>query len=395
MNISNRIASLADEVAGWRRDIHANPELGYSETRTSRIVTEKLREFGFDEIRTGMGKTGVVGVLHGSHGAGTGESDSLMLRADMDALPIQEESGVPHASTRDGVMHACGHDGHTAILLGAAKHLAETRNFRGSAYFCFQPAEEGGAGAAAMIRDGLLKEFPCKAVFGLHNWPGLATGEFGIRPGPVMARADQFRIDITGSGSHAAQPHHSRDPITAAAAIIQGLQTVVSRNVDPIEPAVVSVTQMRGGDAFNVIPDKVMLGGTVRSFDDELHVEIYERVRQLATGIARGFGTEAAVERATEGYPPTVNDAAATEFAASVADDVSGENAVDRDFPMTAGGEDFAYLAQERPGAFIFLGAGESHPRLHTSGYDFNDEIIPVGISYWTRLVERGLPAAH
>lgn len=395
MVLSNRITAIAQEAAEWRRDIHRHPELGYAETRTSRIVAEKLEEFGFDAVRAGMGKTGVVGVLHGSGGPARSQSEALMLRADMDALPIREQSEAPHASTNEGVMHACGHDGHTAMLLGAAKHLAESRNFRGTAYFCFQPAEEGGAGAAAMISDGLFREFPSERVYGMHNWPGLSGGAFAIRTGAMMARADQFRIEVRGSGSHAAMPHLSRDPVAASAAIILALQTVVSRNMNPIHPVVVSVAHVQGGDAFNVIPDKVVFGGTVRSFDDQVHKEVYARIERLTTEIAAGFGVEATIERPMEGYPPTVNEAGTTAFAAEVAAEVAGEEQVDRDFPPTMGGEDFAFMAMERPGAFMFIGAGENQPQLHTAEYDFNDEIIPAGIAYWTRIVERGLPVAE
>lgn len=392
MNLSNRIVSIAQEAAEWRRDIHAHPELAYEERRTAEVVAERLRSFGLDEVHTDLGVTGVVGVLHGADGAGEGEEKALLLRADMDALPIHEESGVPHASQTDGVMHACGHDGHTAMLLGAAKSLSETRSFSGTVYFCFQPAEEGGAGAEAMIKDGLFERFPCRAVYGMHNWPGIPAGAFAIRPGAMMARADQFQIEVVGQGGHAALPHLSRDPVVAAANIVVSLQSVVARVVDPLQPAVLSVTTVNGGDAFNVIPDRVRLGGTVRSFDDEVHEEIYERVDAIVRQVSSALGVEARLERSSVSYPPTVNDPDQTAFAASVARGVASDGSVDIDCPPTPGGEDFSYMAREKPGAFIFLGAGESHPRLHTAGYDFNDEVIAAGIAYWDSLVKQGLP---
>ena len=392
MPVPNSIVSLAQEVGEWRRDIHAHPELGYRETRTAGIVEEKLKAFGLDEVHAGIGRTGVIGVLHGAGGKAAGEAESVLLRADMDALPIHEESGVPHASTQEGVMHACGHDGHTAMLLGAARHLAETRNFKGTVYFCFQPAEEGGAGAAAMIQDGLFERFPSRAVFGMHNWPGLPPGAFGIRPGPTFASASQFRIKVTGSGGHAALPNVARDPIPAAAALVLGLQTILSRNVNPLDPAVLSVTYIKGGDAFNVIPDRITLGGTVRSFTEAVHELVYRRMDQIVAGLAAAHEVKIEIERPGAGYPATVNDAELTEFAADTAVGIAGADAVDRDFPKTLGGEDFAFLANTRPGAFILIGSGEEHPRLHTAGYDFNDEILPSGIAYWAQIVERALP---
>lgn len=392
MPIPNSIADLSPEVAAWRRDLHANPELGYEEVRTSKLVAEKLREFGFDDVVVEIGKTGVVGVLHGKAGPGSGEAEAVMLRADMDALPIHEETDVAHASTRPGVMHACGHDGHTAMLLGAARHLADTRNFHGTAYFCFQPAEEGGAGAAAMIKDGLFTRFPCRAAFGMHNWPGLPTGAFGIRPGPFFARADEFRIELTGRGSHAAQPNLAHDPVMAAVHIAQALQTVVSRNIDPLQPAVVSVTNIHAGEAFNVIPETAMLGGTIRCFDDAVFDQIFNRIEEIAKQVAGGLGVRAVAEVPRRGYPPTVNDAEQATFVGEVAAEIS--ESVHHEYPMTMGGEDFSFMAREKPSAFILVGSGEDHAKLHTAGYDFNDEVIPSGIAYWTRLVERALPAA-
>ncbi len=393
MRITNRITAIAEEAAGWRRGIHAQPELGYQEQATAKTIADSLVRFGFDEVRTGLGGTGVVGVLHGGDRTASGEGSAVMLRADMDALPIREETGLPHASKNDGVMHACGHDGHVAMLLGAAASLAESRSFGGTAYFCFQPAEEGGAGAAAMMRDGLFDMFPCHAVFGMHNWPGMAAGRFGIRPGPMFAAADLFEIVITGRGGHAAQPDRAVDPIFAGAAVVQALQSVVSRSSDPLEPAVVTISMFHGGDACNVIPDRVVLGGTVRSFSDTAFEAMYERIERIASRIAGALGASAELKRSPTAYPATVNDSAMASFAGDVIDELGGE--IDRDCSPTMGGEDFAFLAQEKPGAFILIGSGEGHPSLHTSKYDFNDAILPQGIAYWVGLVERALPAQH
>lgn len=393
MRITNRITAIAEEAAGWRRGIHAQPELGYQEQATAKTIADSLVRFGFDEVRTGLGGTGVVGVLHGGDGSVSGEGSAVMLRADMDALPIREETGLPHASKNDGVMHACGHDGHVAMLLGAAASLAESRSFDGTAYFCFQPAEEGGAGAAAMMRDGLFDMFPCRAVFGMHNWPGMAAGSFGIRPGPIFAAADLFEIVITGRGGHAAQPDRAVDPIFAGAAVVQALQSVVSRSSDPLVPAVVTISMFHGGDACNVIPDRAVLGGTVRSFSDTVFEAMYERIERIASSVAGALGASAEMKRSPTAYPATVNDAAMASFAGDVIEELGGE--IDRDCSPTMGGEDFAFLAQEKPGAFMLIGSGEGYASLHTSKYDFNDAILPQGIAYWVGLVERALPAPH
>ncbi len=391
MRITNRITAIAEEASEWRRGIHASPELGYKEHATAGTIAETLGRFGFDEIKTGLGGTGVVGVLHGRTGPADGEESAVMLRADMDALPILEESGVPHASKNHGVMHACGHDGHVAMLLGAAATLSESRSFKGTAYFCFQPAEEGGAGAAAMMQDGLFDQFPCRAVFGMHNWPGMAEGAFGIRPGPLFAAADLFEIVITGRGGHAAQPDKAVDPIFAGAAVVQALQSVVSRSSDPLEPAVVTISMFNGGDACNVIPDQVVLGGTVRSFNNEVFEAMYGRIERIARSVASGLGASAELKRSSTPYPATVNDAAMAAFAGDVIEDLGGD--VDRNCAPTLGGEDFAFLARTKPAAFVLIGSGENHPGLHTSKYDFNDAILPEGIAYWVGLVERALPA--
>lgn len=388
--LSNEVLQIAEEMRVWRRDFHRHPELSYQETRTSARVAELLREFGLDEVATGLGGTGVVGVLHGAGGPAKDESEAILLRADMDALPMAEETGAAHASTTPGVMHACGHDGHTTMLLGAAKLLAASRNFKGTAYFVFQPAEERGAGAAAMIRDGLFERFPAQRVFGMHNWPNAPVGAFFTRTGPLLAAADEFSIKVRGKGGHAAQPHQGRDPIPAAAAIVLALQTVVSRSVDPLQPAVVSVTQFHAGTAFNVISELAELRGTVRSFDEEVHARIHAEMARIVAQTAAAFGLTAEVERkASSYYPPTINEAEATRFALGVARQVSAD--VEGEVSPTMGAEDFSFMARARPGCFMLIGGGPGAP-LHDPRYDFNDEAAPWGTAYWVRLVEQALP---
>ncbi|MEM6488345.1 MAG: M20 aminoacylase family protein [Pseudomonadota bacterium] len=390
--VANAIAAMQAELTAWRRDLHRHPELGYQERRTSSVVAERLAAFGFDAVRTGVGKTGVVGTLHGRGGAG-GRDKAIMIRADMDALPIVEATGAEHASANPGVMHACGHDGHTTILLGAAKRLAETRNFDGTVYFCFQPAEEGGAGAKAMLEDGLLRDHPVRQVFGLHNWPGLAAGHFALTDGPVFASADAFSITITGRGGHAAFPHETRDPVVAGSALVQALQTIVSRRVDPQHPAVISITQFNAGFAHNVIPSEAVLRGTTRTFDAGVHALIGEEMRRLCAEIGRGYGVEVALERSPDPYPATVNDLAATDFVEAAMRDIFGDEPITRGHPSTMGGEDFAFLANEVPGCYVLIGNGDSAP-LHHPEYDFNDAALPAGVALWSGLVERALPAA-
>jgi amidohydrolase len=387
--IPNSIAAMAPDLAEWRRDLHQNPELGFREHRTAQVVADRLRSFGVDAVETSIGGTGVVGVLHGRSGA---DGEAILLRADMDALPMPEETGLPYASRNPGTMHACGHDGHTTMLLGAARHLAGTRNFEGTVYFCFQPAEEGGGGAKKMIEDRLFERFPARAVYGMHNWPGAPAGSFAVRPGAVMASADEFEIIVCGSGGHAAFPHRSADPVLAGAQIVLALQSIVARRVDPLQPAVVSVTQFHAGSAHNVIPDEAKIGGTMRSFDAEVDVLIRDEMKRICESVASGLGVSATLRTGDVPYPPCVNDEAETDFAARVLDDLVGPDRVDRERPPTMGGEDFAFMAQARPGAFVFIGNGESAP-LHTTRYDFNDEIAPVGVAYWTKLVESALPA--
>jgi amidohydrolase len=388
MPVINRVADLTAEIAAWRHDIHTNPELLYDVHRTAGKVAELLRSFGVDEVVEGMGRTGVVGVIKGRNG---GSGKVIGLRADMDALPINERTGKSYASQNPGKMHACGHDGHTAMLLGGARYLAETRNFDGTAIVIFQPAEEGGAGGKAMVEDGLMDRFGIDEVFGLHNMPGLPLGNFAIRAGGIMAATDEFQITIEGKGGHAAMPHNAADPVVTAAQLILALQTVVSRNVDPMRSAVLSVTMVQAGEAFNIIPRTVKLTGTVRTLQEEVRALAEQRLRELTTQLCAAFGATADIHY-RRGYPVTVNAPQQTEFAAKVARSISGDDRVDDNADGTMGGEDFAYMLQARPGAYILMGNGPSS-QLHTDTYDFNDEAIPVGVSYWAKLVEMALPA--
>jgi hippurate hydrolase len=388
--IPNSIAAQADELAEWRQDFHRHPELAYDEHRTAARVAERLGAFGFDEVETGIGGTGVLGVLHGRGGPG---GEAILLRADMDALPIEETTGAAYASTRPGVMHACGHDGHTTMLLGAAKHLAATRNFDGTVYFCFQPAEEGYAGAKAMLDDGLFERYRPRAVYGMHNWPGLPVGEFAVKDGPVLAATGQFTVTVTGKGSHGAEPHSGRDPIVAAAHLVTALQSIVARVVDPLQPAVLSVTAFNAGSAFNVIPGEAVLKGTIRTFDEKVRTLVIDEMDRICAQIGAAFAVGVDVDRGTVAYPPTINDAREADFAESVMRDVFGDDAVHRGHPPTMAGEDFAYFSREVPGAYVIIGNGDSAP-LHNAGYDFNDAAAPLGVAYWARLVEKALPRA-
>ena len=388
MPVINRLADRADEIAEWRHDLHMHPELQYDVHRTAASVADKLKTFGCDEIVSGLGRTGVVGVIRGRKNS---NGRVIGLRADMDALPIEEQTGLPYASKTPGKMHACGHDGHTSMLLGAARHLCETRNFDGTAIVIFQPAEEGGAGAKAMIEDGLITRFNIGEVFGLHNYPGLPVGSFAIRPGPIMAAADRIRIEIEGVGGHAARPHKSVDSVLVGSAIVNALQQIVSRNVDPIDNAVVSITLFQAGATDNVIPQTALLRGTARTLVSETRDLVERRVKEVAEGIARLHGATATVHYRRD-YPVVVNHADATEFATEVARDVAGADKVDPSVAPVMGGEDFSFMLIERPGAFIFMGNGDS-ANLHHPSYDFNDKAIPFGASYWVRLVERALPA--
>jgi amidohydrolase len=389
MPIVNRLAEYQDEVAAWRHDLHRHPEILYDVHRTAATVAERLESFGVDEVVTGLGRTGVVGVIRGRRGEAT---RTIGLRADMDALPLTEITGKPYASTTPGKMHACGHDGHTAMLLGAAKYLAETRNFDGTAVVIFQPAEEGGGGGKAMIEDGLMERFGIDEVYGMHNMPGLDIGKFAIRPGPIMAATDEFNFVINGKGAHAAKPHSSIDPIVVGAHLVQAMQTIVSRTVDPLESVVVSVTKFHAGEAHNIIPQEAFLGGTVRTLTAPMRDLAERRIREIAAGIAAVYGARIEVDY-DRNYPVTVNHVANADFAADVAAEVVGADRVDRDVAPMMGGEDFSYMLEKRPGAFIFIGNGDS-AGLHNPAYDFNDEALPIGASYWVRLVETSLAPA-
>ena len=385
MPIVNRIADLHAEITAWRRDIHAHPELQYDVHRTAASVADKLRSFGCDEVVGGIGRTGVVGVIRGRKAS----HRVIGLRADMDALPIEEATNLPYKSTVPGKMHACGHDGHTAMLLGAAKYLADTRNFAGAAVVIFQPAEEGGAGARAMMQDGLFERFGIQEVFGMHNYPGLPVGEFAIRTGPMMASTDSITIDIEGVGGHAAWPHAGVDTVLVGAQIVSQLQSIVARNVDPLQAAVISICVFNAGQTENVIPQHAQLRGTARSLTPEVRELLERRVRAVAEGTAQAYGAKAKLTYKT-GYPVLVNEERRTAFAAAVAGEIAGKDNVAVDWKPLMGAEDFAYMLQERPGAFIYLGNGDS-AGLHHPKYDFNDEAIPIGTSYWVRLAETAL----
>ncbi len=387
MPIINRIAEFHADMTEWRRDLHAHPELSMREFRTSKMVQDKLTEFGVDEIITGMAGTGVVGVIR----AGT-SGRAIGLRADMDALPIQEESSLDYASQNAGVMHACGHDGHTTMLLGAAKYLAETRNFDGTVYLVFQPAEEFEGGADAMVKDGLFDRCPMEMIFGLHNWPQSPEGTFLWRSGDVMAAVGWIDITITGKGSHGAFPHQGVDPVVVAATIVNALQTIVSRNMEPIQGGVVSIGHISGGDAYNILPERVVMKGTARWFRPQVGDIIEKGVHRLATGIAESFGAKAEVKFSRHA-PATVNDEDATTIAVAAAETIAGIGKV-KHMPMpTMGGEDFAYMLEAKQGAYLMLGGGRGtdEPLLHHPKYDFNDAILPMGSSWYSTLVERHL----
>ncbi|MGA8583975.1 MAG: M20 aminoacylase family protein [Roseiarcus sp.] len=386
MPIPPAVQHLVADAQIWRRDIHQNPELLYDVELTAKYVADRLSAFGCDEVKTSIGRTGVVGVIRGAKGA---SARAIGLRADMDALPIEEATNLPYRSRIPGKMHACGHDGHTAMLLGAARRLAETRNFAGNAVVIFQPAEEGGAGAMAMIDDGLMDRFGIEEVYGMHNWPALPIGSFMLRQGPVMAAADEITVTIEGQGGHAAMPHQCVDPVVLGAQIVLALQTIASRNVDPLDACVVSVTRFEAGAASNIIPQSAWLNGTVRTLQAATRDLAEKRIREIAAGLAAAAGGTARVEY-RRGYPATVNHAAQTEFAAKVARKVVGESRVDSNVAPVMGAEDFSFMLEARPGAFIFLGNGDS-AKLHHPAYDFNDAALPYGMSYWVELVETAL----
>ena len=388
MPVKNRFAELQDEITAWRRDFHEHPEILFETARTGARVAELLRAFGCDEVVEGIAETGVVGVIRGKS---DGSGKVIGLRADMDALPILEATGLDYASKTPGKMHACGHDGHTAMLLGAAKYLAETRNFDGTAVVIFQPAEEGGGGGKVMCDEGIMERFGIQEVYGMHNWPGRPTGSFAIRPGPFFAAADQFEIEIEGKGGHAAKPHETVDSTVVASHVVIALQTIASRNVDPVEQVVVSVTSFEtSSKAHNVIPQKVTLRGTVRTLNADVRDLAEKRLTEIAEGTAALFGAVARVDY-QRGYPVMVNSEAQTDFAAEVARAVSGD--CDENAPLIMGGEDFAYMLEERPGAYILVGNGDTAP-VHHPEYNFNDDAIPAGCSWWAEIIERRMPAA-
>jgi hippurate hydrolase len=386
MPIADRIAAMHAELTGWRRDIHAHPELGFEETRTSDLVATKLAAFGCT-VHRGLGKTGVVGTLRAGSSART-----VGLRADMDALPIEEANAFEHRSLHRGKMHACGHDGHTTMLLGAARYLAETRNFDGTVHFIFQPAEEGLGGAKAMVEDGLFEKFPCDAIFGMHNRPSLPLGHFAVRAGPMMAGGAFFDIRVTGKGAHGARPETGIDSVMVAAHIAIALQTIVSRNAPPVETAVLSVTKIHGGDAYNVIPQTAQLAGTVRTFSRELMVLIETSMRRIAKGVAEAFGATAEVDFRFL-FAPTVNDAREAEFAAGICTELVGAGKVERNPELIMASEDFSYMLEKVPGCYINIGngAGEGGCEVHNPAYDFNDAALPLGASFFARLVETRL----
>ena len=386
MPIKNRLSELHGEIIGWRRDIHAHPELRFQEYRTAALVAELLRGFGCDEVVVGVGKTGVVGVIHGRQ---TTTDMAVGFRADMDALPLQEITGLAHASVHSGKMHACGHDGHTAILLGAAKYLSETRNFNGTVVVIFQPAEEGGGGAKAMLADGIMGRWNIQEVYGMHNWPGIPVGQFAVREGAQMAAADFFEINITGKGGHAALPQLAVDTTLAASHVVVAVQSIVSRSIDPLKTVVVSVCGMRSdSDTFNVIPGLIILRGTVRYFDPLVQTQVIDRLTSLAENTAKAFGALAEVTY-TPCVPPTINSPEAAERAAHIALTVSGTVIRDQDPVMP--GEDFADMLAERPGAFLFIGNGDS-AALHNPAYEFNDDAIPAGCSWFSEMAEYRMP---
>jgi len=389
MPVINRVAEFHPDMTAWRRDLHAHPETAFEEVRTSGIVAKKLRDFGCDEVVTGLAKTGVVGVIRGQGASGR----AIGLRADMDALPILEATGLPHASTSPGKMHACGHDGHTAMLLGAARYLAETRNFSGTVYVVFQPAEEAGGGGNVMVRDGLFERFPMERIFGMHNWPGAPEGTFWWREGPIMAATANISATIIGKGAHGAMPHQGNDPIVVAAHVVTALQSVVARNIEPVEGGVLTIGQIQGGDTWNVIPERVILRGTARWFKPEVGDMLEEKFRTLTTGIAGAFGAAAEVVF-DRGYPATINDAESTQLSLNAARAVAGEARVQEMPQPTMGGEDFAFMLNAKPGSYIMLGAGRgpADPQVHHPKYDFNDAVLPVGASYFATLAEQLLP---
>lgn len=385
MPVINRIADFTPDMTAWRRHLHTIPELMFECHQTAAFVVERLKEFGITDIHEGIATTGIVAIIEGQ-----GDGPTIGLRADMDALPMREETGLPYASTVDGMMHACGHDGHTTMLLGAARYLAETRNFKGRVALIFQPAEENGGGGEVMVKEGILDTFDIKEVYALHNAPGVDVGHFYTTPGPIMAAADSFDIHITGKGGHGAMPHATADPIMAAVGIANAIQTIVSRNNYSQDNLVVSITQIHTGSADNIVPEKAYLNGTVRTFDPAVRTMVMARLKAIVAGQAAAYGVEAHVDYQL-GYPATINDAGRTIFAAEVAREIAGDAGVDGNAPPEMGAEDFAYLLEKRPGSYLFVGNGDT-AGLHHPEYDFDDEAAAAGASFFAKLIERALP---
>ncbi|MDF1803889.1 M20 aminoacylase family protein [Thalassovita sp.] len=385
MPVINRIAGLSDQMTAWRRHLHQHPELGFDCFKTAEFVEARLREFGVDEIHTGIAKTGIVALINGQQ-----DGPTVGLRADMDALPIHEETGADYASKVEGVMHACGHDGHTTMLLGAAKYLAETRNFAGRVALIFQPAEENGGGGGVMVEEGIIQRFDIGQVYALHNAPGFEEGSFFTTPGPIMAAVDTFHIHVKGVGGHGAMPHGTRDPVVATVAIVQAIQTISSRNSYALDDLVVSVTQIHTGSAENIIPETAYINGTVRTFDPNVQDMVRRRLQEIVEGMGPAYGVEAQLDYEVW-YPATVNDAEKTAFAVDVAGEIAGAAQVDGEYPREMGAEDFSYLLRACPGAYLFLGAGPG-AGLHQAQFDFNDKVAPVGASFFARAVELALP---
>lgn len=385
MPVVNRIADFSADMAAWRQHLHTIPELAFECHETAAFVADRLREFDVDEVHQGIATTGIVAIINGQ-----GEGPTIGLRADMDALPIPEETGVAYQSTKPGNMHACGHDGHTTMLLGAARYLAETRNFRGRVALIFQPAEEEGGGAGVMVEEGIMDRFDISQIYALHNAPGIPEGSFQTTPGPIMAAVDTFEVHIQGLGGHGAMPHETRDPVMAACGIAQAIQTIVSRNNYALDSLVISVTQIHTGTVNNVIPDTAFINGTVRTFDPAVQKMVMERMEQIVQGQAQSYGVEARLDYEVN-YPATINDADKTGFAAEIARDVAGADRVMTNVDAMMGAEDFSYMLQSRPGAYLFLGQGEG-AGLHHPKYNFNDDIAPVGASFFARIVEKAQP---
>ena len=387
MTVIKEIKKFHDEMVAWRRDIHKHPELGYEETRTSNFVAAKLKEFGI-EVHQGLAKTGVVGTIKNGYGP------SIGLRADIDALPLVEKNTFKHASTNPGIMHACGHDGHTSMLLGAAKYLSASKNFKGTIIFIFQPAEEGGAGADLMLKEGLFEKFPMDSVYGMHNWPGIELGYFGVGAGPLMAAADMFDLTVNGRGGHAALPDQCVDPIVISSQIVSALQTIPSRTIHPVDSVVISVTQIHAGDTHNIIPDSARMHGTVRTFLEETRNKMPSSILQVAEGVCSAFGATCKLDY-VQCYPATINAVQETEISAKAVIDLVGEEKIIRNPTPSMGSEDFSYMLQARPGCYVWLGIGGVNGKgsclLHSSHYDFNDDVLPTGASYWVTLVENEL----